>query len=365
MHGGDVYTHEVNLDFSVNLNPLGMPEEVRKAIENGAASTGRYPDPSYRRLRQIVGMRYGVPSERVVCGNGASELISAICRAVLLKRDFERIQENPEHREKSIPRALILAPGFTGYRRAIASLHADIITVDLSGENDWVPDDTLEEWILNEVPDLVILSNPSNPTGVLLERDRLIGLADICEDAGAFLCVDECFMELTGHYQDCSMTVCCSGPKVPCGNLIVLNAITKTYAVPGIRLGYAFCASETMADELSRQLPEWNVSTIAEEAAYGAFRTKPDYLLRAQEIIHREREYLSKELSACGCTVYPSEANYLLFHAPTDLYRPLLHNKMLIRDCHDYDGLGTGWYRIGVKQHGDNIQLIRAIQAAL
>lgn len=348
MHGGDVYSNDINLDFSVNLNPLGMPENVRKAIADAAGDLEHYPDPEYRTLRRLIGIRYGIAPKRIVCGNGASELIMAVCRAFLSGAEQSK--------------ALILAPGFTGYRYALRAVHGDVITVELHEEDNWVPDDTFEDAIAEEEPNLVVLANPSNPTGVLIPRERLIGIANICEDVGAILCVDECFMELTDDYMNSSMSICCSGPVSSCPNLIVLNAITKTFAVPGIRLGYAFCASEHLAGVLGQQVPEWNVSTLAEAAASAAFHTDPAYLNDARSLIRRERTFLDQELSDCGFQVYLSEANYILFHSDTNLYEPLLKQKILIRDCSDYEGLGEGWYRIAVRNHEENGKLMEGIR---
>lgn len=345
MHGGDIYSNNIELDFSVNLNPLGAPEQVLNAVRRSAGKAQQYPDPDYRTLREAIGRKYGVSPSKIVCGNGASELIMAVCRAAVGERPLI---------------AVILTPGFTGYRRALSSVHADIMTVKLREEAGWMPDDSLEEIIAEKKPQLVLFANPSNPTGGMLPGERMRSLARVCRDAGTVFCVDECFMELSDNTLPSLIPVCAQGTE-EARNLIVLSAITKTYAVPGIRLGYAFCGSEGLAEALRRVLPEWNVSAAAEAAGIAAMETDCGYLERAGEVIRTERTYLSEKLTACGFHVCPSQADYLLFHGPEGLYDALLKKKILIRDCSDYEGLGNGWYRAAVKRHEENEKLIRAV----
>lgn len=354
MHGGDIYRNTVKLDFSVNLNPLGMPGNVRLAIEQSTDLAGHYPDPEYRALREKFGKRYGVKPSQIVLGNGASELIMAVCRALpAADTEEERVLCYGGRRR---PRALIVVPGFTGYRRALTAVHADVISMELQEDSNFVPDNSFEKMIIRKNPQLVLLANPSNPTGVLLSQKRMMHMAEVCTEVGAVLCVDECFMELTDYYN-----LALQDTIFHYNNVIVLNAITKTFAVPGIRLGFALCGSDHLAALLRQQLPEWNVSAAAEAAGMAACETERSYLEKTRELIRKERDFLTGALSSCGFRVCPSEANYLLFHSPVDLYHALLERQILVRDCSDYEGLGKGWYRIAVRTHEENQELIRNI----
>lgn len=394
MHGGDIYSNDIELDFSVNLNPLGAPEGILRAVRESAVKAGQYPDPEYRALRKEISRKYGVSPSRIVCGNGASELIMAVCRAAAASccgcragRQRETfaagVSDAAETPEAGPLKAVILVPGFTGYRRALSAVHAKIIPVRLREESDWIPDDSLERTITEEYPRLVLFSNPSNPNGEILPGERMLNIARLCRSMGAVLCVDECFMDLSAYALPAgnrtaletvpdqrmtdagSLTRLCvqEGESFP--GLIVLNAITKTYAVPGVRLGFAFCGSEKLAETLREMLPEWNVSAAAEAAGIAAMQTERRYLEKAGEVIRNERAYLSEELTACGFHVCPSRADYLLFHGAEGLYDALLKKKILIRDCSDYEGLGKGWYRVAVKRHEDNEKLIKAVIQAV
>ena len=341
MHGGDIYRNKVHMDFSVNVNPLGIPEEVMKALERSVRKAEAYPDPDCEELKQAIAEHFGLKPEQVVCGNGASELLLAICRW------------------KKPGKALLPAPGFSGYRKVLQTVKCGWKEYPLPEKQDFtLTDETLTSFL--EVLqkgnyDILFLTNPSNPTGALLKKEMLLKIARFCEKNKILLILDECFVELTKAPAEYSFVSELERFRHVC----ILRAFTKSFAIPGIRLGYVLCKDPKDAKAIEKELPEWNVSLPAQMAGVTAMK-ETKYLEKSREVIRTERNWLKRRLEELGTKVYPSKTNFLLFHTEqTDLYERLLEQGILIRDCEDYVGLGKGYYRIAVKQHADNEELIQ------
>ena len=168
--------------------------------------------------------------------------------------------------------------------------------------------------------------------------------------------IDECFLEFTrkkGFFETHSMQ------EYP--NVIIVKAFTKLYAIPGVRLGFLFCGSQNKTGQIFNQLPEWNISIIAEAAGRAAL-DETEYCNKTISYIGKERAYLTAELEKLGIKVYPGEADFLLITTERQLYNDLLKKKILIRDCSNYRGLRTGYYRIAVKTHEENEKLIAQLK---
>ena len=147
--------------------------------------------------------------------------------------------------------------------------------------------------------------------------------------------------------------------------LFLLRAFTKTYAVPGLRLGYGLGAPE-LVERLMTWGPCWNVSGIAQAAGL-ACCALPHWPQKGRELLEQCRPMLGQELARLGCHVVPGEANYLLFRLPgvSDLKERLLRRGVLVRSCANYRGLGPDWYRVAVRQEKDTIRFLRVLGAEL
>ncbi len=370
MHGGDVYRNKVKYDFSINVNPVGMPQSVRDAAINAIDDAEKYPDIQCEPLRRAISGKLGCQPKNLVFGNGASELIPAFLRFVC---------------GKNSKKVMIPVPCFTGYEYAIDSVNACIGDISaeyffLPGKTDKNPfcltSDVLPAFLerLRDVkPAACIITNPNNPNGKLVERTVLEEIASECEKTGTWLLIDECFMELTGKADNYSFVPLLN--RFP--SAVVLRAFTKTFAIPGLRLGYCVTSCAEVAESLRKQLPEWNVSAPAHAAGFAAVH-EDAYIKEAVRLICEERQYLAGELCALGFTVFPSDANFLLFRMPcanlydatlivaqksgANLYDALLDEGILIRDCRDIKGLGEGFYRIAVRTHTENEVLVTRIR---
>lgn len=335
MHGGDIYRNRIELDFSVNTSPMGVPERVMHALKDALSMIDKYPDIHCEELIKLLSEVHDIPEERIVCGNGASELIMAAVHAGKPKT------------------ALLIAPGFSGYEYALKAVQAEIFYYYLEEERGYEAGEEIVSVLYEKTPDIFFLTNPNNPTGRKLPADRIERIVKACQRTGTLLVIDECFMELTDDEDRDSFCKRLEQYK----NAVILRAFTKSFCIPGVRLGYCLCSDAKLAKKVQEQLPEWNVSVLAQCAGAAALREKED-MKQVRDIIKKERKYLVSELTGLGVKVFPSDANYLLFYDDRNWYELLLKEKILIRDCSDYEGLGTGYYRIAVKRHEENLQLI-------
>lgn len=352
MHGGNIYGNEIEYDFSVNLNPLGPPDAVREALAAALNHVEEYPDPEYRELRRALANYRRLAEEQLVLGNGASELIPGIIRALAPKT------------------CMVTAPCYSGYETALnaAAPSCRIHRIFLREEDDFTLPENICREIAHVKPDLLILTNPNNPNGKRISANRLREIAGACRGAGTVLLMDECFLALSGGDED-SLIHRIGEEGLP--PTMVLRAFTKTFAIPGVRLGYAVC-SGSLAARIQRELPEWNLSVFAQYAGLAALEAAaPEtvtpgtsgYLAASVEMIAQEREYLTAELKKLGLRVFPSDANYILFQSrDRELHRKLLDKGILIRDCRDYHGLTAGFYRAAVRTRRENTALLRCLR---
>ena len=344
-HGGDlfsaqkIYSGEI-LDMSVNLNPMGTPPQVLQAARDALDQVREYPDPQCRRLRQAIAQKDGVSPEQIFCGNGAAEVIFGLALALR-------------------PRAALLtAPTFSEYEGALAQVGCGCRFHTLREEDDF----DVTEAILDDIAppvELVMVCSPNNPTGRLIPEPLLLRMLARCREIGAVLAVDECFLPLAREGRGLAPYLA----EYP--NLFLLRAFTKTYAIPGLRLGYGLGAP-ALIGQLMDWGACWNVSGPAQAAGL-ACCALPDWPAGGRQMLALERPLLQEGLERLGCRVIPGGANYLLFRAPgvTDLKERLLRRGVLVRSCANYRGLGPDWYRAAVRQRADNERFLRILGAEL
>ena len=148
--------------------------------------------------------------------------------------------------------------------------------------------------------------------------------------------------------------------------LLVLDAFTKRFAMPGIRLGYLMAADPSVLEAIHAQQAEWSVSLPAQIAGAAALEAdNEDYLQKTRTLIARERKKMESALRSMGCRVFPGEANYIFFSCGTELFLPLLSRGILIRQCDNYKGLQKGDYRAAVRLPEENDILLQAMAEIL
>lgn len=336
-HGGDIYGGEVELDFSANTNPFGTPQGILDAVCAALPEMHRYPDPYCRKLTQAISDFEGVPKAYILCGNGAADLIYAYCEAVRPGLAVE------------------LAPTFSEYALGLERIGSRVDRYYLRQENEFELDEGFLPYLRSTKPDVVFLCNPNNPTGKTIAPSLLEKILAICTECNIRLFVDECFLDLSDSGESLKAFLTQNQ------NLFLLKAFTKSYGMAGIRLGYCLCSDSRLLERMSKAVQPWNVSSLAQAAGVAALQEQ-EFLQRTKELIAVERQWLKKQLESLGFWICPSGANYLLFHAETDIHLKLKEKKISIRNCDNYYGLGPGWYRIAVRLHQENLRLIQAMK---
>ena len=348
IHGGDVYSarqkmKQEPLDFSANINPMGMPPGAVRAAADALQQCTQYPDPLCRELRAALAAYEGIPAEQIVCGNGAADLIFRIVAATHPRR------------------ALLLAPTFAEYEQALRAMDCSIAYFPLQESEGFVLPEAFLQQLTPEI-NLLFLCNPNNPTGRTVPPALLREIWKRCEEAGILLVVDECFNEFLEHPEQNTL----KGVLKPGTNAVILKAFTKSFAMPGLRLGYGLCGNKSLAERIFFCGQPWGVSIPAQAAGIAALQEQ-GYLERMRRLIQTERRWLSENLARLGLCVFPSEANYILFRTETEipLRERMEQHSVLIRACGNYRGLDDRYYRIAVRGHGENERLIAALKCAL
>ena len=348
IHGGDVYSarqkmKQEPLDFSANINPMGMPPGAVRAAADALQQCTQYPDPLCRELRAALAAYEGIPAEQIVCGNGAADLIFRIVAAT-----------HPQ-------RALLLEPTFAEYEQALRSMDCSIAYFPLQESEGFVLPEAFLQQLTPEI-NLLFLCNPNNPTGRTVSPALLQEIWKRCEEAGILLVVDECFNEFLEHPEQNTL----KGVLKTGTNSVILKAFTKSFAMPGLRLGYGLCGNGDLAERIFSCGQPWGVSIPAQAAGVAALQEQ-GYLERMRRLIQTERRWLSENLARLGLCVFPSEANYILFRTETEipLRERMEQRGVLIRACGNYRGLDNRYYRIAVRGHGENERLIAALKCAL
>lgn len=336
-HGGDIFEREIVYDFSANLNPLGMPESVKKALQKSISEWEKYPDPFCRSLVKKLSECENFPPENIVCGNGAADLIFRIVQTV-----------KPQ-------KAVVCAPSFSEYSKALTQSGCEISAYFLSEKNGFALDENILE-MLDESVQMLILCTPNNPTGRTVDGELLSRICERCKANDIVFLCDECFIDFTENAAHAEQFL---NP-----NIVVLKAFTKIYAMAGLRLGYALFGDEKLAESVRKSGQFWSVSAPAQTAGAAALDEK-FYLEKTLELIKNERDFLTEKLQSFGFKVYPSEANFILFYTELPLDEMLLSEKILIRNCANFAGLEQGYFRTAVRTHEENSALVGAIERCL
>lgn len=336
-HGGNVFEQDIICDFSANLNPLGMPNSVENTLLNSVAQWEKYPDPFCRKLVKKLAEYEDFSPEKIVCGNGAADLIFRIVETVKPKK------------------AVVCAPSFSEYSKSLKQNDCEISTFFLSEKNDFALDEKILD-MLDESVEMLILCTPNNPTGQTINGELLRKICEKCEAKDIVFLCDECFIDFCENAARAELFM---NPKV-----VVLKAFTKIFAMAGLRLGYALFGDEALAENVRRKGQFWSVSAPAQTAGEAALDEK-GYLVKTLELIEKERVFLTEKLKSFGFKVYPSKANFILFYTELPLDEMLLRQKILIRNCENFNGLTDGFFRIAVRSHEENSVLADAIERCL
>lgn len=348
-HGGDVWNAhnewgiplESILDFSANINPLGPSPHALQAIKEHLPLIRHYPEPDSGTLKNDLARWLVIEPEQLVLGNGGSELIYLLARMFFKKR------------------ILLLAPCFSEYGKGV--LNPRFEHFFLNAEQAFqLPVKSL--CLRIEHNDLIFIGNPNNPTGSLFERSPLLEVVEQAARKDATVIIDEAFLDFAGDYKKSLRD-----RVVVHSNLIIVSSLTKFFAIPGLRLGYAIAHPRTAAS-MELLLPSWRVNLLAAAAARASL-SDAMYIENTVRTVQKEREFLERELSCLGLTVYSGVSNFLLLGADEkkgitsrEVQQQLGPQGILIRVCDNFVNLSPYHFRIAVKNRPENLRLLNALK---
>ena len=343
-HGGNAVFEngkEDIIDLSANINPLGMPKGVKNAITREIKNSNRYPDNFSNKLREKIAEFEHVNPDWVFCGNGTSDIIFRLPRAAQAKK------------------VAVTSPTFSDYERSSRSYGSEVSCYTLSLDRGFALDSGFIKALQREKPGLVFVCNPNNPTGRLTEQDLIKELLGCCRQIGAWLVVDECFLDFTEQADEYTSKIFLESNS----NLVIMKAFTKLFALPGIRLGYALCANWTLMENLYFHGPDWPVSNLAQSAGIAALEGAENFIKQTVDYVSTERRRIKKELTRLGYIVFEAKANFIFLQNPYpfDLREELDKKRIRIRSCKNYSGLDVSFYRIAVSTKQNNTMLLTAM----
>ncbi|MBE6086058.1 MAG: threonine-phosphate decarboxylase [Selenomonas ruminantium] len=349
-HGGNIYEEAPAggkwLDFSANINPLGLAPEVKQVIAENIEGIIHYPDPKARKLKAALSGHYRIPKDQLLLGNGAAELFYLLVHMVRPKR------------------VALPVPSFGEYQRTAEAVGAEICFVPLQAEADFAPD--MAQWKKAcEHVDCIFIGNPNNPTGKLIAREQLAEFLPFGEKRSIWTVVDESFLDFLPDEERYSVR------DLTCQfqHLLVVRSLTKFYAMPGLRLGFASAHPELVRC-LERGKDVWNVNSLAQAAGVAALGLK-EYHRRSREFVQAEKDWLYARLCAVrGLEPIRPSVNFMMVNvAKTGLTSGELTARMrrqgvLVRDCANYTGLeGRQYIRVAVRSRAENEQMLKALEA--
>jgi len=329
------------LDFSANINPLGLPEWLRPLISRTIASLTHYPDPDCAALINAISARYEITENEIIAGNGSTEILYLIPRSLPVKR------------------AVVPVPAYSDYARASELAGLPVEKVIIREEDEFRPDlKSIEEQLQGN--DIVFIGQPNNPTGLLCNADTLRDMA--LRNASVTFVIDEAFADFVEGMDSLTR-------KRP-PNVIVLLSFTKFFAIPGLRLG-CLVADPAIISRIRTMMPPWSVNTLAQAVGEKAMKDK-EYARDTKAYCQMERKLLTEKLQSIpGLYVYPGEANYLMVRidrkglSAAALAEELLSMRIAIRVCDNFEGLDARFFRVAVRTAEENELLCEKLRDAL
>ncbi|KYH35519.1 threonine-phosphate decarboxylase [Clostridium tepidiprofundi DSM 19306] len=354
IHGGDVYTDGILkgielLDYSSNINPLGIPYSFINNINSAINNLVRYPDIEYRKVKYSLKEYTNVSSEEFfVLGNGAAEIIDLAIS--MLKR------------------ILIVVPSFVEYEINAKKWGCKIEYSHLIERN---YDKTLHDFtydykdILNKLKyvDGIIIGHPNNPNGSIIDKDEFKNILMYCENNGKIIIVDEAFIEFTGNIDDSFIS---EVEKYKC--LIIIRALTKFFSMPGIRFGYGISSNKKLVELIKMRQNPWNINAFAEVAVQNVLKDK-EYIHNTLEWIREEKEFMIDKLKRIYFInkVYRTNVNYVLCETKNidcyKLYEECLKRNILIRMADNYRGLDKYYVRFAIKDRESNVRFLNVLSS--
>jgi len=352
-HGSDLETiekvygikKENIVSFSANVNPLGISPKLKSTLSERIDAIMSYPDREYTSLRKRIAEYVRTDFDNVIVGNGSTELISLFIQI--------------KHPKK----ALIVGPTYSEYEREISLGGGSTLYYRLEEDKNFSIDiQALDEELTQDI-ELLVICNPNNPTSSAITRNDMRKILDICKQKGIFVMVDETYVEFVEDVLKIT-----SAPLTNYyNNIIILRGISKFFAAPGLRLGYAVCGNADLVKEMNQRKNPWTINSLAAIAGEIMFSDEV-YIKSTRTLIAGERERICKALDTCkNVKYYPPTANFILIKilkdevTSMDLFEAAIRKGLMIRDCSTFPFLNNKFIRFCFMSPESNDELLGVI----
>lgn len=352
IHGGNIYKLQREgkkdiLDYSSNINPLGVPESLKKAVSENFSVLTRYPDINYTELRESIGKYNNISPENIIAGNGATEVLFLYIKALKPKK------------------VLIAAPTFAEYERAVKNAECEIDFFELKEEDNFILNK--DEFIQKAVNyNLAVICNPNNPTGKFISKEIIFEINENLKKSGTKLFIDECFIEFISGWEEKTSALFKSE------NIFILRALTKFFALPGLRLGYGICFDKKITEKINEIREPWSVNGFADLAGK-VILNDIEYIKNSEKWILEERKYFTDSLKEIEenkkIKIYDTETNFILiklFEMTSEEFKNKMEEKnILVRNASNFKFLDNSFVRLAIKDREKNQKVIGAVKEVL
>lgn len=345
-HGGQ-YKKEGLIDFSVNIPHFQFETAYKELLIRSIDQLAEYPEIDGKQARVALSEYLNWPAEQIILGNGATDLIYLISRAMKLES------------------AMILEPTFTEYRRALEQSGTTVFDYILESNSGFHLNTAhLTEAVNKSGCQALFICNPNNPTGQLFTSSDIEAILHSVTDESFLLVIDESFIEFKDrpHHHEAMRQLMMRY------NILVMRSMTKTFCVPGLRIGYLF-GSENSMKTLNWYREPWALNRFALESI-PYFLKDTEHLKALQCWCDVESSYMKASLGNFErIEVFDGHANFILIKLdktnPTEWHEALINKGFYLRTCMDFIGLDASYFRIAMKDRLSNEALINAMKETL
>lgn len=337
------------ISFSANVNPLGLSTKLRTTLADNLDVITSYPDREYTSLRATIGNYCEIDPNYIIVGNGSTELISLF---IQLKRP---------------KKSLILGPTYSEYEREISLGNGTSLYFPLEEDEDFLLNEKKLFLQLNDSIDLLVICNPNNPTSTAITSNKMRKILDVCKKHDIFVMIDETYVEFTENYQEIT--------AIPLtdyyNNLIILRGVSKFFAAPGLRLGYAITGNRDLLKAINSRKNPWTINSLGDLAGQFMF-SDFEYINGTNILISVERKRIYTILCKLSdIKVYIPTANFILvrilnpdFNA-NDIFEVAIRKNLMIRNCSSFPFLDNQYFRFCFMKPEDNDKLLKCILSVL
>lgn len=351
LHGGNTYKQEregknIKLDYSSNINPLGITEELKNFLIKNLNLAEKYPDPDYIKLRKEIAKFYKLSIDNIIVGNGATEILFLYINTLKPKK------------------TLLIAPCFSEYERALKNNDSEILYFELKEEENFKFNlESFNSFVEKNQIDLVILCNPNNPTGTFIELETIKKISKICKTKNIKLFIDEAFIDFVENYELKNASL------LKDENIFIMRALTKFFAMPGLRLGFGICFDKNLLSNMNFKKETWSVNIVAELSGIFMLNDK-NYITKTKNWIKEEKKYFYRELiKNKNLKVYKTEVNFILIkllnETSNNLREKMISDEILIRDASNFKFLNEHFIRLAIKDRRSNDLVLKSINKFL